>query len=146
MLLYPGDDIDDPHYIRAYHWASFGSTEGILIDTIDIGQDSVVLTSFVNRTSIHLLSLDIRDQSCKSVAFNITKKATEFTFKEKGGANSSQKPEATTLHNSLIDCHADVWTRFPVVAAVTHRGICQNLTFGMGEPLSMSRNGDVKVD
>jgi hypothetical protein len=30
---------------------------------------------------------------------------------------------ATTQHNILLDCHAEVWTRFPVLAAVRRRTI-----------------------
>lgn len=132
MLLYQSVD-EDSTLMQAYHWASFGSNEGISLHIASTDGDSMALTSFVNRGSVFLLSLDIPSQTCKSIALNITKKATEFTFKEKGGGYSVQPSEAPTMHNCLLDCHRDVWTRFPVAAAVTHRGICQNLTFGIGE-------------
>ena len=125
--------------MRAYHWASFGSTEGIALE-INFDVDSLVLTSFVNRTTVHLLSLNVKERQCSSVAFNITKKATEFMFKEKGGGLTAQNLESSTFHNCLIDCHVNVWTRFPVAAAVTHRGICQKLSFGTSNNSSESKS------
>ncbi|HEY0258467.1 MAG TPA: acyl-CoA dehydrogenase family protein, partial [Lacisediminihabitans sp.] len=41
-----------------------------------------ILSSFVNRNCIHLISLDELSQSCSSVILDITKKITEFQFKE----------------------------------------------------------------
>ena len=75
----------------------------------------------VSRGQVFFLGLDIHDQAVKSVAVNITKKVTEFLFKEKGGKHgSSTRP---TKHNCLLDCHAEVWTRFPVLPAVKRRTI-----------------------
>jgi hypothetical protein len=44
-------------------------------------------------------------------------------FKKKGGRNVPIKGECYTLHNSLLDCHAEVWNRFPVVPAVRRRTV-----------------------
>ena len=75
----------------------------------------------VSRGRVFLLGLDISAQAVKSVAIDVTKKATEFTFKEKGKKNSpSTRP---TQHNCLLDCHAEVWTRFPVLPVVKRRTI-----------------------
>lgn len=106
---------------RAYHWATFGSSPGISLDSVDLpsGSSTIVLTSMVNRNSIHLVGLDPVDGRCQSFALDISRKVTEFTFKEKGvKGSSSQAQTHATAHNCLIDCHSDVWTRFPVVPAV----------------------------
>jgi hypothetical protein len=92
-------------------------SEGILVDLPAV-PDNQVLTSFVTRNTVHLLCLDIPGHCFRSFALDITKKATEFMFKQKGRKAQRKDDSAGTLHNSLIDCHSDVWTRFPVVAAV----------------------------
>ena len=64
------------------------------------------------------MGLDINSGSVQSIAIKITKKRTEFMFKENGDGNASNNGTRHTLHNILLDCHAEVWSRFPVVAAV----------------------------
>ena len=110
--------------VTAYHWATFASTEGISITLPDfpVDLDAALLTSIVNRNNIHLIGLDIPAQTCRSVILDITCKATEFTFQAQR-SKASTSPGKETVHNCLIDCHSDVWTRFPVVAAVKRRTI-----------------------
>lgn len=77
----------------------------------------------VSRGRIFLINLDIDTGYVRSIAIDITKKVTEFVFKKKGGRNVPIKGERHTLHNSLLDCHTEVWTRFPVVPAVRRRTV-----------------------
>ncbi|KAI9437151.1 hypothetical protein H4582DRAFT_2058133 [Lactarius indigo] len=93
---------------------------GIALDVPDFSLEGAVLTSMVDRGQVFFLGLDINGQAVKSVAIDITKKVTEFLFKEKGKLIPNSRP---TQHNSLLDCHADVWTRFPVLPAVKRRTI-----------------------
>jgi len=72
----------------------------------------------VNRASVHMMSINISIKACSSLALDITKKITDFTFREHGDVGPSKGKSANTLHNCLIDCHEDVWTRFPVLPAV----------------------------
>jgi len=109
--------------LRAYHWATFGSTDGIDIICPDGFTEPLLVTSMVNRASVHVISLDITSKACSSLALDITKKITDFTFREHGEAGFSKRKSAKTLHNCLIDCHEDVWTQFPVLAAVQHQTI-----------------------
>ncbi|KAF7370363.1 VWFA domain-containing protein [Mycena sanguinolenta] len=111
---------------RAYHWATFGSSAGIDFGALDL-PTSTVLTSFVNRRNVHLVGIDMDAHVCRSVVLDITKKTTEFMFKETGLKSSSKSKTAITSHNSLIDCFSDVWTRFPVVAAVQRRTILSSV-------------------
>jgi hypothetical protein len=69
------------------------------------------------------MGLDLNSGSVQSIAIDITKKVTEFMFKENGNRNASNNRARHTLHNSLLDCHAEVWSRFPVVAAVKRRTV-----------------------
>ncbi|KAH8977864.1 hypothetical protein EDB86DRAFT_3157238 [Lactarius hatsudake] len=110
--------------VAAYHWATFASTDGISITLPDfpVDIDAALLTSIVNRNNVHLIGLDVTMQSCRSVILDITCKAAEFTFQEqRSKAPMSHGKE--TAHNCLINCHSEVWTRFPVVPAVKRRTI-----------------------
>ncbi|KAI0292619.1 hypothetical protein B0F90DRAFT_1671124 [Multifurca ochricompacta] len=110
--------------MRAYHWSTFGNSDGILITPDDFPVDlgAALLTSIVNRNTIHLIGLDLKSRCCRSLILDITCKATEFTFQEQR-SNVSSRHGRQTLHNCLIDCHADVWARFPVVPAVKRNTI-----------------------
>ena len=104
-----------------YHLETFGSTEGIAIDVPKFPLEGAVLTSMVSRGRVFFIGLDIQAQAVKSVAIDITKKVTEFAFKETG---KKYTPSTwNTLHNGLLDCHAEVWMRFPVLPAVKRRVI-----------------------
>lgn len=121
ILSFIGDI--DTLSLRAYHWTTFGSTNGIPLDNIDLPAGPLVLTSFGARANVHLMALDLKSRQCQSFVLDIASKITEFMFKEKGVKESSSESHTTTFHNCLIDCHADVWTRFPVVSAVQRRTI-----------------------
>ena len=76
-----------------------------------------------SRGNIFLLGVDDNAQCVKSMAIDITRKVTEFIFKEKGSKNPSDNGVRQTVSNSLLDCHAEVWTRFPIIAAVGRQTI-----------------------
>ncbi|KAG1886619.1 hypothetical protein F4604DRAFT_1278700 [Suillus subluteus] len=110
--------------LTAYHWSTFGSTNGVPLEIPDLPLDQpLLLTSLIKRSIVHLVTLDIDSNSCRSFALDITRKVTEFTFKEKGVRGGGAQSENATAHNCLIDCHADVWTRFPVLSAVQRETI-----------------------
>ncbi|KAF8270131.1 hypothetical protein EI94DRAFT_1572248, partial [Lactarius quietus] len=117
-------DLDGKRTITAYHWSTFGSTCGIFVPLPDfpVNLDAALITSIVNRNNVHVVGLSLDTQSCRSVALDITRKATEFSFQERRSKRSSSHGKQT-VHNCLIDCHKDVWTRFPVVAAVKRQTI-----------------------
>jgi hypothetical protein len=75
----------------------------------------------VDRGRVFLTGLNINSGSVQSIAIRITKKHTEFMFKENSNRNALYNRTRHTLHNSLLDCHAEVWSRFPVVSAVKRR-------------------------
>ena len=103
--------------LHVYHWTTFGTSEGIPLPLPTVRQNQdLLLTSLVNRNNVYLLFLDLSKQCCQSVALDITKRSTEFTFKQKGFKDNKDEPRG--FHNPLVDCHSEVWTRFPVVAAV----------------------------
>src|SRR5271154_7294755 len=115
-------NVTDGNWIlRAFHWSTFGTSEGIVVNLSQDYEDSLVLTSLVNRSTVHLMSLDVPGQKCHSVALDITRRTTEYMFKEKEAQHTTNNSQGSiTLHNCLVDCYSEVWTRFPVVPAV-HR-------------------------
>ena len=107
--------------VEAYHWSTFGSTERIPLDLAPLSvENGPVVTSLISRTAVHVVVLDFEAHACRSHALDITRKVTEFTFKGKVARGSSARRQRgdATAHNCLIDCHAEVWTHFPVFPAV----------------------------
>ncbi|KAH9027877.1 hypothetical protein EDB85DRAFT_1892774 [Lactarius pseudohatsudake] len=87
-----------------------GSEEVALVDSIARVRIFSFVTLQFSRGRVFFLGLDINAQAVKSVAIDITKKVTEFMFKEKG-------------HKLYSTVTAEVWTRFPVLPAVKRRTI-----------------------
>jgi len=85
--------------------------------------EGAVVTSMVARGRVFLLALDIDAQCVNSIAIDITRKVTEVIFQEKDGNYASKDGAGRTHHNNLLDCHKEVWTRFPVLPAVKRRTI-----------------------
>jgi hypothetical protein len=115
---------DGERTITAYDWSTFASNPGISVTLPDfpVDLDTALLTSIVNRNNIHLVGIDIDNRSCHSVILYFTRKATESRFGE-GQSKGSSRPSRQTVHNCLIYCHSDVWTRFPVIPAVKRHTI-----------------------
>ena len=103
--------------------------------------DLLSLTSLVSRSSVHLIKLDLQAHACQSVALDITRKVTEFMFKERGVRGQSVKGSKFTAHNCLLDCHVEVWTRFPVLPAVQRTAISSSST-RLGRRLLFVTNRD----
>lgn len=128
-------EVDSSVILQAYHWASFGSTQGIFIELPDLPMDSLAMCSLVNRSHPYFVALDYSSRQMSSIGFHITHKSTEFTFKADRLDTAHRSSTQTTAHNSLLDVHRDVWIRFPVVPAVrrhTFKSSCRlphSLTF-----------------
>ena len=90
-----------------------------MLPDFPVDLSTALLTSIVHRNNIHLVGLDLESRSCRSVILDVTRKATEFTFQERRSKGSS----GHGVDSCLINCHVDVWTRFPVVPAVKRRTI-----------------------
>ncbi|CUA74500.1 hypothetical protein RSOLAG22IIIB_11257 [Rhizoctonia solani] len=114
-----GDAPTDPDRLLAFHWQSFGPyQQGIDAAEVPRSDTRRVCTRFYGRGRIHVISFTASDFSLASTAVRVKQKTTEFAFlSENDGATEERGVQ--TLNNSLIDCHMEVWTRFPVVPAVT---------------------------
>ncbi|THH11646.1 hypothetical protein EW145_g511 [Phellinidium pouzarii] len=109
--------------LRVYHWASLGSHEGFSFDFPELFGHTPLISSLDEKKNIHLIWLNLKDGSCRSIGIDITCQVTEFQFREKNSKNTTHDEQRRTAHNSIIDCHSDVWTRFPVVPAVRRQAI-----------------------
>jgi hypothetical protein len=113
------EELEGHTILRAYHFSNFGSTNGIALAVGHFSTTSCTVSSLINRNNVYFLTLELGAFCCRSFALDITRKVTEFSFKEKGGGKTSSAfMERDTAHNCLIDCHAEVWTRFPVAPAI----------------------------
>jgi hypothetical protein len=114
---------DSQPSLTAYHWDTFGSTDGISLELPTFPLEGAVVTSIGGRGRVYLLALDLDAQCVNSVAIDITRRITEIIFQEKGSKHASNNGAVQTQHNSLLNCHKEVWTRFPVLPAVKRRTI-----------------------
>ncbi|KAF8341339.1 uncharacterized protein EI90DRAFT_2905822 [Cantharellus anzutake] len=103
----------------AYHTASFGGkSQGIPLQLPQVFTSvPTTITSFVTRRNAYLMTIEDDAGQLNAVRFEITNKASEFTFRPHGKAKGDSKKEST--YNSLVDCHSEVWTKFPVVSTIS---------------------------
>jgi hypothetical protein len=88
--------------LTAYHWSTFGSTDGVPLEIPDLPLDQpLFLTSLIKRSFVHLVMLDIDSNSCRSLALDITRKVTEFTLKEKGVRGGEAQSENVTSYHRI---------------------------------------------
>lgn len=105
--------------VRVYHWASFGSTDGIVLDLPDAASTSFGVTSLGERNVVHVLMLSQLHHTCYSASLHISRATSEFLFRAQ---DERDHPivigQQHTRHNSILKCHSEMWTRFPVVPAI----------------------------
>ncbi|KAG9124993.1 hypothetical protein FRC07_009437 [Ceratobasidium sp. 392] len=105
--------------------ASFGSNEDGINPTVLPPSDvRRVMTSFEGRNRIHVLSFSAKEKIIASTALQVKQKVTEFSFRS-NDAHASKAVVETTI-NCLLDCHMEVWTRFPVAPAVRRSTLLQH--------------------
>ncbi|CEL64063.1 hypothetical protein RSOLAG1IB_11047 [Rhizoctonia solani AG-1 IB] len=119
LLVVQADEAPIQHKLLVFHWASFGATEtGINPTVLPASSVGRIVTSFEGRNHIHLVSLSREDAVATSVSLQIKQKATEFSFRSNQTESTTSNIDSETVNNCLIDCHMDVWTRFPVAPAI----------------------------
>ncbi|KAG8738572.1 hypothetical protein FRC10_006677 [Ceratobasidium sp. 414] len=104
--------------LLAFHWASFGSNQsGIHVTDLQPSDAPRVVTRLEGRGRNHVLTFSAAPRSVGSMIIQVKQKATEFSFRS--NRETTRATAVETLNNSLLDCHLEVWTRFPVVPAVS---------------------------
>jgi len=113
---------DEPPRLLCYHLASFGSPAAIPIELPEeLHLDANTAVSCVGQAeNPHAIFLDNSAGICSSVSLNIASKTSEYDFR--AGGVRPDSVEKNTAHNSLVDCYSEVWTWYPVQAAI-RRGI-----------------------
>ncbi|TDL23181.1 hypothetical protein BD410DRAFT_839090 [Rickenella mellea] len=110
-------------HVYAHHWSSFGSGQGFHYD-ISGSLDKVhMITSLGQRNNVQLLGINIQTGTCQSIRMDIKRQITEYLFRERGAREFQVGNGRSTMHNCLLDCHSDVWTRYPVIPAISRQTI-----------------------
>lgn len=78
----------------------------------------MAVSSIGHRDNVQVIFLLPETNSCTSLSLTITRKSNAFAFRHSFNERSDRK--RTTIHNSLIDCYSEVWTRFPIRAPIRH--------------------------
>ena len=129
--------------LQCFHWSSFGSNDGI---DLELPQNFAIgipcsVTSVGHRNSLHLVYLRPEDNECHSQALHVTHKVSQYAFKSQN-AHSQQHNRIRTHNNSLIDCHAEVWTRYPVWSPIRHETLSGSQHHGRGLTFISSHRPD----
>lgn len=124
MLLVEKSVTGPRKVLRVLHQASFGSNDGIVQDLPSEFDSATTfaVTSIDTRGKTFLVAIVPSFQSIVSASIEISKKETEYQFQIKNESSQSN-PSVPTLHNCFIDCFADIWGRYPVVAAIQRYSI-----------------------
>ncbi|KAF8508104.1 hypothetical protein BU17DRAFT_100044 [Hysterangium stoloniferum] len=108
---------------RFYHWDTFGSnTVGTMLELPEPAT-SFGLTSFAQRNVVHVLLFSSAENCLQSVSLHITRQSSEFKFRSRQEIATGPRNLVRTENNSILDCHSDVWTRFPVLPAINRTTI-----------------------
>jgi len=104
--------------LLCYHLASFGPSAATPIELPEESylNANMAVSCMGQNENPHAIFLDCSTSVCSSISLHIASKTSEYDFR--AGGNRSDSVEKHTVHNSLIDCHSDVWTRYPVQAAI----------------------------
>ncbi|KAG8816259.1 hypothetical protein FRC17_000381 [Serendipita sp. 399] len=105
--------------LRAFHWASFGTTKGIQVEfPEDVDSDMPLsVTSIGHHSSQHVILLQPWESTCSSLMLRITRMSTEFEFAAHN-PSVDEKDKWKSINNTLLDCHSEVWTRFPILPSI----------------------------
>ncbi|KAG8900443.1 hypothetical protein FRB99_006039 [Tulasnella sp. 403] len=106
--------------LRLFHLASFGHKDTGITTALPEefnSATSFTLTSIGDRRNVFLMALSPSLQCIHSVALDISRKETEYQFRAKA-ERAQSTVSVPTVHNALMDCFSEVWSRYPVVAAV----------------------------
>ena len=144
------DSVQTTRRLRCFHWASFGSNDGHILEHNSIAGLFYFpnISAVSRRDNVHLLYLDPDNNTCASVAIRITGKHDEFTLRSNQPSGSQRATSQTQglSSNPLIDVHGDIWDKFPVEAAiqrsVSRKSICstRSLTFVSFQQADLFKN------
>ena len=112
--------------LGVYHWASLGLNSGFKSCFLLSNDATTLITSFGQRNNVHLVTINSVEGTCSSLVMSITKPTTEFQLRA-ANTGSTRKVDRSN-RNGLVECHAEVWLRFPIAPVVRR----QTITFDVG--------------
>ena len=120
LLVFYADDLGRSG-CRVFHTASFGARgDGFELQVPDPNRfgtsSSFSVTSLGKRSAISVLSLNPSTLDLCSTRVTIANTARAYALGAKQA--QSRNSEKSTEHNSLIECFAEIWTKYPVVPAI----------------------------
>jgi hypothetical protein len=112
------DTATDSTRILVYHCPSFGTNqEGFEFRLPSSEWTSSSLTSFVSRSNAYLVTLSALDSQLVGMRFHISTRINEFSFRAQDRPDQ-KNGVGETKHNSLLDIHPEIWTKFPVSSTI----------------------------
>jgi len=116
----PSGDIIE---VKAYHSASFGISSGFELDLAGMTVCNPQLTSFVIRSNAYLVFSTPGSAHLHTIKVQVITKSSDYAIKAQYSAfkrsSASDTGRQAPKHNCLLDCHADVWGRYPVAATIS---------------------------
>ncbi|KAG8914099.1 hypothetical protein FRC02_005113, partial [Tulasnella sp. 418] len=108
------------YQLRVYHWNSFGQLpEGCILplpDSIDFRSTTEFCPSSIGeRSNAAIIAIMPSQHTMRCINIQNKKISAANSFKSKD--DKGTKVLDNTMHNSFIDCHADVWAHYPVGSA-----------------------------
>jgi hypothetical protein len=103
---------------RVYRCASLGtSQDGSHIELPSLEWASSTLTSFVSCSNAYVVTLSASNTQIVGMRFHIKNRISEFSFRARDRPRHNNTGRETE-HNSLLDIHAEIWTKFPVSSTI----------------------------
>lgn len=120
VLLQPGAG-----QLQGYHRASFGSSSAHRLDLAPEPQDDVTIITLGVTDCQLAVHLSLSRESIETRRVIITKETSDLLLRPVGRRHGGvDKPNS---NDCLLRCFEDMWTRFPVVAAIERNNLDDKL-------------------
>ncbi|KAH7337761.1 hypothetical protein B0J17DRAFT_664159 [Rhizoctonia solani] len=107
----------NPQELLAFHWDSLeANSKGIKSAILSPCDGRRMITRLGGHGRVHIVSFSMATRAITSVALQATQGAAHFP--PHLGCDQPSKDAAKTINNSLLDCHLEIWTQFPITPAV----------------------------
>ena len=100
------------------------------VDTMEIARvpssarlPNMQVSSVNGKDNVYLLVLDREEGSLRSFSIGHADLSSNYYFKEMQERQKLLLQAQQSHHNSLLDCHYDVWTRFPLTPAIQREAL-----------------------
>lgn len=111
--------------LQGYHRASFGSSSAHRLDLAPDPQDDVTIITLGVTDCQLAVQLSLSRESIETRRVIITKETSDLLLKPVGKRHGLGDKRSS--NDCLLRCFEDMWTRFPVVAAIERDNLDENL-------------------